>query len=95
MRHPNIVAVMGFSAPPDPAIVYEYIEGGSLHDRFHDVVCILLYQFVVFMLPLAKRRAWLFRLGEESVHFGRHVPWAPVSAHCRTTYCASRHQIVG
>ena len=36
-RHPNIVPLMGYHCGVDSAIVYEYICGGSLYQRLHQV----------------------------------------------------------
>ena len=35
-RHPNLVPLLGYSEDPD-AIVYEFMSGGSLYHRLHEV----------------------------------------------------------
>lgn len=36
IRHPNLVALLGYSNDgPEPLVVYELMQNGSLHDQLH------------------------------------------------------------
>ena len=44
-RHPNLVGLMGFHNTSDKlALVYEYLEEGSLYSHLHDVCCSSMYK---------------------------------------------------
>lgn len=40
IRHPNLVALLGYSSDgPEPLVVYELMQNGSLHDQLHGPSC--------------------------------------------------------
>lgn len=44
IRHPNLVALLGYSSDgPEPLVVYELMQNGSLHDQLHGRFIALLY----------------------------------------------------
>ena len=50
IRHSNLVALLGYSSDgPEPLVVYELMQNGSLHDQLHGTFMALthLLRFII------------------------------------------------